>query len=401
MARRGGRSAARSTTSDILRGLLTVALDYRPALFQGFGIGRYVRNLVPALLDADPELQLRLYGVFWRNRKEVLAAHEWPDPQRAEFCGAPIPARLIPLLGRVLPISARTFTGPFDLFHDTDYAVTPVRGAPRIATLYDTAYLRDRGFVSETQSRHMHEIVRNLVKGVSRVITISEFAKQDLVEAFDLDPERVSVTYLGVDPVFHKEHSADEVAAALDAYGLTPPYCMYLGTLEPRKNLVRLVRAFARMLEIAPEQHLVLIGRKGWAHERVFGMVEELGIGDHVRWLGQVPDQDAALLLKGAAVMAYPSLYEGFGLPALEGMAAGVPVLSSDSHALREVCGDGALLVDPHDEDAIYEGLRMLALDRGEAHEIAERGRRRAQKFTWAACGQATATAYRAALEGV
>jgi alpha-1,3-rhamnosyl/mannosyltransferase len=303
-------------------------------------------------------------------------------------------------MGRLLPISAKTFTGPFDLFHDTDYAVTPVRGAPRIATLYDTAYLHDRGFVSEMQSRHMHEIVKRLLKGVTRVITISEFAKQELVEAFDLDPARVSVTYLGVDPVFHQAHSQDEIDSALEAYGITPPYCMYLGTLEPRKNLVRLVRAFARVLEVAPEHHLLLVGRKGWAHERVFGVVEELGIGDHVRWLGQVPDSEAALLLKGASVMAFPTLYEGFGLPALEGMAAGIPVLSSDSHALREVCGDGALLVDPYDEDAIYEGLRMLALDRGEAHEIADRGRRRAAKFTWKACGEATVAAYRTVVEG-
>lgn len=378
---------------------MTVALDYRPALFSGFGIGRYVKNLVPALLEADHELTLKLYGVFWRRRKEVLADHEWPDPTRAKFYGAPIPARAVPALGRILPISARTFTGSFDLFHDTDYAVTPVRGRPRIATLYDTAYLRDRGFVSEMQSRHMHEIVQRLVTDVTRIITISEFAREDLVEAFELDPEKISVTYLGVDPIFLAEPDHSEIQSTLERYGITPPYCMYLGTLEPRKNLVRLVRAFARLLEVEPEYHLLLVGRKGWAHERVFGVVEELGIGDHVRWLGQVSDEDAPLLLKGADVMAYPSLYEGFGLPAIEGMAAGVPVLSSDSHALREVCGDGALLVDPYDEDALFEGLRTLALDRGEANEIAERGRRRAERFTWKACGEATLAAYRAALE--
>jgi len=379
--------------------LVTVALDYRPALFSGFGIGRYVKNLVPALLNADPDLVLKLYGVFWRRRREVLAAHEWPDPARARFCGAPIPARAIPALGRFTPISARPFTGPFDLFHDTDYAVTPVRDRPRIATLYDTAYLRDRGFVSEMQSRHMHDIVKRLVNNVTRVITISEFAREDLVEAFDLDPERISVTYLGVDPIFLTAPDHAVIEHTLERYGITPPYCMYLGALEPRKNLVRLVRAFARLLEVEPEYNLVLVGHKGWAHERVFDVVEELGVADHVRWLGQVSDEDAPLLLKGADIMAYPSLYEGFGLPALEGMAAGVPVLSSDSHALREVCGDGALLVDPYDEDALFEGLRTLALDRGEANEIAERGRKRAQQFTWKSCGEATLAAYRAALE--
>lgn len=374
---------------------MTVALDYRPALFPGFGIGRYVKNLVPSLLAVDPSLQLKLYGVFWRNRRRLVADHAFPDDARATFHGAPVPARLIPLLSRVLRVSARTFTGPFDLFHDTDYAVTPVRGRPRIATLYDTAYLRDRGFVSEMQSRHMHDVVKRILRGVSRIITISEFAKKDLVEAFDLDPDRISVTYLGVDPVFLEEPDHDAIDRAVTTYGITPPYCMYLGTLEPRKNLVRLVRAFARLLEMAPEHNLVLVGRKGWAHERVFGVVEELGIGDKVRWLGHLSDEAAGLLLKGAAVMAYPSLYEGFGLPALEGMASGVPVLSSDSHALREVCGDGALLVDPMDEGAIFDGLRTLALDRGEANEIAERGRARAQSFTWDACARATLAAYR------
>jgi len=380
--------------------VVTVALDYRPALFSSFGIGRYVKNLVPALLEQDPDMALRLYGVFWRNRRRILDGHEFPDPDRAHFCGAPIPARLIPFLARFSPVSAGTFTGPFDLFHDTDYAVTPVRGRPRIATLYDTAYFRDRGFVSKAQSEHMHDVVRRILDGVSGVITISEFARNDLVEAFDLDPDRVTVTYLGVDPVFLQTPDPDAVSQAQRAYGITAPYCMYLGTLEPRKNLVRLVRAFARLLEVEPEYHLVLVGRKGWAHERVFGVVEELGIGDHVRWLGQLSDDHAVLLLGGAAVMAYPSLYEGFGLPALEGMALGVPVLSSDSHALREVCGDGALLVDPMDEGAIFEGLRTLALDRGEANEIAERGRARARKFTWSNCAQATLAAYERALEG-
>jgi alpha-1,3-rhamnosyl/mannosyltransferase len=376
-----------------------VALDYRPALFQGFGIGRYVHNLVRALIEEDADISLKLYGVFLRRRREVMARHEFPPGDRASFHGAALPARLIPLLARCFPVSASTFTGDFDLFHDTDYAVTPVRGRPRIATLYDTAYFRERGFVSEDQAAHMHRIVRQLIRGVAHVITISEFARADIVEAFDLDPDRVSVTPLGVDPVFLEEVGSDGVEATMAAYGVEAPYCIYLGTLEPRKNLVRLVRAFGRLLEIEPEYRLVLVGRKGWGHERVFDVARGLGLAESVRWLGAVGDRDAARLLRGASIMAYPSLYEGFGLPALEGMATGVPVLAADSHALREVCGDGALLVDPRDEDAIYEGLRYLALDRGEAHELALRGQRRADTFTWRSCARRTLEAYRRALE--
>lgn len=377
---------------------MRVALDYRPALFEGFGIGRYVRNLVPALLAADPDLELRLHGCFLRDHARRVREHDFPDDRRAKWVGRRFPARAIPWLARFLPIDARTIGGDFDLFHDTDYAVTPVRGRPRVATLYDTAYLADRGWVSSAQSEHMQRIVEDILEGVSRIITISEFAKTELVEAFALDPERITVTHLGVDPVFHEEADPEAIHLAQQAAGIEGPYVMYMGTLEPRKNVMRLVRAFARLVKEAPEYELVLVGRAGWASERVMRTIAEERIEDRVRILGVVPDEDARLLLKGADVFAYPSLYEGFGLPAIEGMAAGVPVLSSSSHALREICGDGALLVDPRDELQIFEGLRTLAIDRGEAYEIAARGSERARQFTWASCAERTLEAYRLAL---
>lgn len=379
---------------------LTVALDYRPALIiPHTGIGRYVRNLVPSMLEADPHVRLKLYGVFFRGHSELCRNHAFPPVDRASFHGAAFPSRLMSCLARVLPISAATFCGTFDLFHDTDYAVTPVRRRPRVATLYDTAYLLEKGFVSPEQSTRMRSVVENLISGVTRLITISEFARDELVEAYALDPETISVTYLGVDPVFLEEDTPGQIEETRSRWDLEPPYCIYVGTLEPRKNLVRLVKAFARLLEIEPEQQLVLVGRKGWGYERVFEVARSLEVQDRVRWLGTLSDRETALLMKGAEMLAYPSLYEGFGLPALEGMAAGVPVLAADSHALREICGDGALLVDPHDELEIFEGLRTLALDRGEALDIAERGRRRAEAFTWSRCARQTLEAYREAQE--
>lgn len=378
--------------------MITVALDYRPALFYGFGIGRYVKNLVPAMLRADPELRLKLYGVFLRNRAETLRSHQWPKTERATFHGAPLPARLIPWLGRFLPIGAETFTGPFDLFHDTDYALTPVRHAPRVVTLYDTAYLREGEWVSREQSAHMARIVHKQVAEGTRFITISEFAREELMEAFAIPEEKIDVTYLGVDEVFLKAPERRD-PEALTRLKVRDPYVLHLGTLEPRKNLVRLVKAFAHLLEVAPEFQLVLAGRPGWGSERILEVVKALGIEESVRILGRVSEADAVQLVVNTSVMAYPSLYEGFGLPALEGMACGVPVLTSDSHALREICRDGALLVDPTDDQAMAEGLRHLALDRGAAFEIADRGARLARKFTWDLCAQRTLTAYRKTLE--
>lgn len=377
---------------------LTVALDYRPALFRGFGIGRYVDNLVRAMLQEDPELRLKLFGPFLRGRRDRLREHCWPDPGRATFHGPPLPARIVGALGRWTPLSARTFCGPFDLFHDTDYAVTPVSGRPRVATIYDAAFLQD-GYVSSEQGARMRGIVERLLRGEPRVLTLTAFAREEIVRHFDVDPERITVAPLGVDALFRGEVEDAEIARVRSRHGVQEPYVMAIGTLEPRKNLVRLIRAFAAIVADAPEHRLVLVGRRGHASERIFAEIEALELGDSVTWLGHLPDAEMLPLLKGAAALAFVSLYEGFGLPAIEGMAAGVPVLSSDAGALREVCGEGALLVDPRQEDEIYRGLRTLLFDRGEAAEVAERGQERSASFTWESCARTTLQVYREAVE--
>ncbi|MSR73908.1 MAG: glycosyltransferase family 1 protein [Planctomycetes bacterium] len=378
---------------------LTVALDYRPALHHAFGIGRYVQNLVPALLEADPELRLKLYGVFLRGRRERIAAHHFPESSRASFHGAAIPARLVPWLARVLPIDVASFTGPFDLFHDTDYISTPVKNRPRVATLYDTAWTAQRGFVSPEQSRHMGAAVRRIVAGVKRIITISNFAKQELMEELGLPDELIDVAPLGVDAVFRAPQDAAATARVQQRIGIEAPYGVFVGTLEPRKNVIRLLRGFARLQEVSPEQRLLLVGRAGHGCERIFEEIRRLRLERSVVRTGVLSDAELVPLLHGADYLAYPSLHEGFGLPALEGMAAGVPVLSSNTTALQEVCGEGALLVDPADENAIAEGLLRLACDRCEALEIAARGRAHAAAFTWQRCAEATLASYRRALE--
>ncbi len=378
---------------------LTVALDYRPALHQAFGIGRYVQNLVPALLQVDPELRLKLYGVFLRGRRERLRNHSFPDARRATFHGAAIPARLVPLLARILPLDASSFTGPFDLFHDTDYISTPVKARPRVATLYDTAWTKQRGFVSPEQSEKMGAAVRRIVRGVKRVITISEHAKQELMEELALPDTMVDVVPLGVDPIFRARVNAAATAAVQERIGIEAPYGVFVGTLEPRKNVIRLLRAFARLQEVAPEQRLLLVGRAGHGYQRILEEIARLNLDEAVLRTGVLPDAELVPLLHGAEYLAYPSLHEGFGLPALEGMAAGVPVLASNTTALKEVCGEGALLVDPADENSIADGLLRLACDRCEALELAARGLAHAELFTWERCARGTLQSYRRALD--
>ncbi len=377
---------------------LTVAIDYRPALHQAFGIGRYVRNLVPALLAADPDLQLRLYGVFLRDRKRRIREHAFPSSPRATFHSAPLPARLVPLLGRFTPLHAGWFTGAVDLFHDTDYISTPTGRIPRVATLYDTAWMAHRGFVSRPQSRLMELAVRRILKGVRHVITISESARAELVEHLGVDPQRITVTPLGVDPVFFTPEKRQATEAITRRLQVSAPYGMSVGVLEPRKNILRLLRAFRSLVDEAPEQRLLLVGRRGYGSERIFEEISRLGLADTVLCPGVLPDAELVALMHGAEWFAWPSLHEGFGLPALEAMAAGVPVLSSNTTSLAEVCGDAALLVNPEDEVELGAGLRRIACDRCEALEFAARGRLRAQQYNWDATARLTLAAWRKAL---
>jgi glycosyltransferase involved in cell wall biosynthesis len=376
---------------------MRVALDYRPALFHAFGIGRYVKNLAPALLRADPDVRLKLLAVYRRSlgAREVVS-REGPDPSRATYVPIPCPARVFALARRI-GLTADPFLGAYDVFHDTDYAPTPVRRGVRTTTLYDAAFLPEREFVSPSQARKMTAIVRGLLEGDPEIVAISETARDDLIATFALKPERVHTAPLGFDPSFAEPGFEAEASNLLTHEGVRGPYVVALGTFEPRKNLVRLVRAFGKVARGRSELSLVLVGRKGWRAEEVFAAIDRETPAARVRRLGAVSDPLVAALVRGAAAVAFPTLHEGFGLPAVEGMAAGTPVLVSDIPVMREVCGDAAVYADPYDVDALAEGL-VDVLNPARRDERAHRGRARAATFTWDRCARGVLGAYRAAI---
>jgi glycosyltransferase involved in cell wall biosynthesis len=333
--------------------------------------------------------------VFLRGHSDRARDHDWP-PARTRRVSAHFPGRLVPLLGRLGYTFDRRLA-PFDLFHHTDYAVTPLRTRRRVITLYDTAWRSDLGWVEPRQSRRMEGAVRELLRGDPEIVTISESAAADLTAYLRLDPARVHVTPLAADPIFSQPVAAGAIAEVGARYGVQAPYVIALGTLEPRKNLVNLVRAMRLVGGGHREIGLVLLGRAGHRHQDLDAEMGAEG-SDRARWLGNVPDADAAALVQGAAALAFPSLHEGFGLPAIEGMAAGVPVIASDIPVMREICGEAALLVDTTKPELLAEALRWAVTDRG-ARDVAARGRARAARFTWRRCAEGTLAAYRALLE--
>lgn len=377
--------------------LFCAAIDWRPALFRAFGIGRYVRNLVEGMLEADPKLRLELLAVFLRGRTRRLREFPKPDDPRAQVYGMSLPARAWPFLAR-FGLGADVMLRDAQLLHDTDYFATPCRRLPRVATLYDTAWLPHLGHVDLAQSKKMADAVVRLLDGAPEIVTISQSARIELCEALRLRPERVHVTPLAPDPIFRRPATSEVRAAARALHRFDAPYVIHLGTLEPRKNLKTLIRAHAAAAVKVPHLGLILLGRRGWRHEEVIAEIAASPARDDIRWLGDVSDPVCAALVRDAAALAFPTLHEGFGLPAVEGLAAGVPVVLSDLAVLREVAGTEADYVPATDVGAWTEALVRAVTDDDRRRRASGPGVARADGFSWKATGAATISAYRSRL---
>jgi glycosyltransferase involved in cell wall biosynthesis len=228
-----------------------------------------------------------------------------------------------------------------------------------------------------------------------RVLCVSATTARDLTQHLGVDPERVDVSPLGTDL---RPASEQAVAALRRRLGLRGPYLLGLGTLEPRKDVPTLIRAFARLAGELPHR-LVLAGMAGWGAGEVAGAVAASGVSDRILLAGYVPEADKPALFTGADVFVYPSRYEGFGLPVLEAMACGTPVVTTTGGSLPEVAGDAALLIEPGDVDTLAVSIGKLAGEAGERVALVQRGMVRAAGFTWNRCAALTAEAYRRAAQ--
>jgi len=361
---------------------LRVGIDYRSASLAGVtGIGRYALELSRALARlADPRLDLVLYGVRLGGRVEPLR-----EP------GARLVARKFPgkLLRWLHPwLSVATFTGPIDLFHYTDFSRPPLpKGTPFVATLHDVTFLLSPDYHRPEDRASLDAMSRSTLRDARLVLTDSEAARRDLLERLGADPARVVAVPLAAEARFFEKPDAAALDAARARHRLPARFLLAVGTIEPRKNHARLVRALARCRERLP---LVIAGKRGWMTGAFDAAVKASPV--EVRELGHVPDADLPALYRLAEAVAYPSLAEGFGLPVLEAMASGAPVVTSNRSSLAEVAGSAAVLVDPEDEAAIADGIDRARRGRG---RLAESGPARARTFSWEKTARATLAAYR------
>ncbi len=361
---------------------LQVGFDATPAVRQGGGIGRYTRELLKALAAADHETHYRL---FYASP---------PDAPRQALPALPanFDVRALPFddvwFARVwhrarLPIPVDWITGRIDLFHSPDFTLPPTRrGTHTLLTVHDLSFVRDPESAVPVLRAYLNQVVPRSVARADHVLADSAATRADLVDLYGTPPEKISVLYSGVNDEFQPVRDPARLAAVRARYRLgESPFILAVGTLQPRKNYARLIQAFAQIGE--PELRLVIAGGRGWLYDAIFAEVERLQLGQRVVFPGFVSDADLPALYSAARVLAYPSIYEGFGLPILEAFACATPVVTSTASCLPEVAGAAALLVPPTDVPALAEALTRALSDTELRARLVQGGLERARLFSW------------------
>jgi glycosyltransferase involved in cell wall biosynthesis len=365
---------------------MRIAVDALHALYPAGGVARYARSLITAMASQGDHGEIILFynrfrgnGALWRPPGASLTVRN-----------APLPRRLLQGLWQTInwpPIEM--FCGRVDVFHGLHFVLPASRKTKRVLTVHDLTYLRHPDYYRDARLNdrgYRQELPRALDRA-DAVITVSWKTRDDLVDLLNFPAERIRVIHHGVAERFFASASSQNQELIRRHYRITPPYAVFLvGTPEPRKNIARTVAAVRRA---APSIDLVLVGERHCLQPLIGSPTE------HLVFTGTVPEDHLPALLAGATISVYPSLEEGFGLPLLESMACGVPVLTSTRGALPEIAGGAAMLVNPEDIESMVHGVSLLLNDEALRQQMAQAGRRRAADFTWERAAAQTAALYR------
>jgi glycosyltransferase involved in cell wall biosynthesis len=281
-----------------------------------------------------------------------------------------------------------------DVLHSLGYVQPMLCSKRSVVTVHDLSFLRFPEAFNRSNRNYLRLFTTLSVRRANRVIAVSESTKRDLVDLLGIPAAKITVVYHGVEEEF-RPFTSSTIADFRCKLGLPEHFVLYCGTLEPRKNVDGLIAAFAKVKREARLPHkLVLAGAKGWRYERIFALVEELGLKDEVIFPGYLAYGEQPLWYNAADVFVYPSLYEGFGFPPLEAMACGTPVISSDVSSLPEVVGDAGLLVDPGERDELADAIRKVLMDHELRLAMGKAGLLRASEFTWSRAAARTVEVY-------
>lgn len=356
---------------------MRVALELQPCCGKRSGIGVYTYELAKRMQDRDGlEFCGNLFNFLGGNDNSAALAGITMPIRESRIVSYGIYRRI----WDAVPIRYESlFPGQIDLSVFFNYIVPPRISGKVITTVHDLTYLRFPGMMAAKNRRRLQNGMERSVGRSDHLIAVSEFSKREIVEMLGVPADKVAV----VPNAPSLNGQTADFAVCAGKFHLKKPYLLYVGTIEPRKNLARLIRAFARLKrEQGIPYRLVLAGGKGWANEEIYQAAASV---EDVVFTGYLSEGEKYALYENAEAFVFPSLYEGFGIPPLEAMTFGCPVVCADAASLPEVVGDAAELVDPLDEISIAEGIWHVLSNREHADEMVRRGYERAKKYTWAA----------------
>lgn len=371
---------------------MRVCLDLSPAVQDHAGLGRYSEELARALLELHDGCEVRIFYTDSRGRKPAppldALPHKsmrWPNK----------PWRMSALVCSYTHFPMDSLAGDADVFHATDHLLPHLRRIPSVFTLHDLIPLERPAAHLPLNRWYLQLMLPRFLRRADAIICVSQHTKNDAVRFFQGIESKIHVIPEGVNSSFRPVQDPEALAEVRARYDLPERFILFVGTIEPRKNLETLWEAYRALRSEGRTEKLVVVGRKGWLYQPTLARLRDLGLEDEVLFSGYVSNSDLPAIYALAKCFVFPSLYEGFGLPPLEAMACGCPVVCSNSSSLPEVCGDAAILIPPTDASALTSALRRLLEDAALRDDLRTRGLQQAARFTWEEAARKTLEVYR------
>jgi glycosyltransferase involved in cell wall biosynthesis len=354
------------------------------------GVGFYVLNLLKALSEVDRN---DTYYVYTKKEDRLLVEH---DPAHFNIIPCSTNNRLLRLGWEQMFLPHYISRDKLDVFHSPHYTIPLRSKAPTVSTFHDMTFFSHPEVHEKSKVLFFRQMIPLAAERADAIIAVSQSTKKDMVRFLDLPESKIHVVYEGIDSEEYRPLAQDERMDNIKRqYKLPEEFVLFVGTLEPRKNIDGAIRAFKQVTEETGKKFgLVVTGGKGWNYHSIFNLVQELDIEDDVRFTGYVPEEDLPYLFNAATVFAYPSFYEGFGIPPLEAMACGTPVVASNVSSVPEVVGDAGLLVDPSKDEEIAGAILRILTDPDLRSELSAKGLERTKLFSWQKAAKETLKIY-------
>ncbi|NWG04922.1 MAG: glycosyltransferase family 4 protein [Syntrophaceae bacterium] len=374
---------------------IRIGIDISRTVDEAIGVGYYAKNLVDALAKVDMENDYLLYGIFYdcfpKGWKKVVT----PKSSNFSLHQKRWPSWWVNRKWKNFGKYKDRLMGEIDILHSTAFTVPPVSRPKIVVTIPDLSCFIYPQFHTEANHQFVTKNLHLAARRANLIISISQNTKKDIKRYLHVPDEKIEVTHLAAGEIFLNECPPDSIASIKTKYHITKPYFLAVGSIEPRKNLSRALIAFKAFIEMKGTHYqFVIAGGKGWKNETFYNLLKKLDIDPHLVFTGYVPEEDLPALYQGAEVFVYPSFYEGFGLPVLEAMASGTPVITSNTSSLPEVAGEAALMVNPMEVFEIFEAMEALITNPSLREELKGKGLEQSKKFTWEKTARQTLVIY-------